>query len=130
MKTKICFEACLRKFHRGALAAALLGLVCLAGVNARAASLSPVGAWDCKITGANQGVAALYFFEDGTLIGYATEIATTPQSALTDRGATDEGRSNTNGKTGCKTRVAFSARSSPKCLIFLVGVQGFEPWTR
>jgi hypothetical protein len=95
MKMKICFEACLRKFHRGALAAALLGLVGTAGINSQAASVSPVGTWDVQLSGAVQGIAYLTFDENFGLSGYELINPKLPGPANSDRGITDENRTNT-----------------------------------
>ena len=89
-----CLKARSRKFHRGALAATLLGLACFAGMNSLAGSLSPVGTWDLNLSGAMQGIAYISFDESGGLSGYELINPKSPAALSTDRGATDQSRTN------------------------------------
>jgi hypothetical protein len=109
MKMLNCLKACSRKLHRGALAATLLGLASFAGMNSHAASSSPVGTWDFVVSGPDQGVAFINFDEISGLTGNVTGlalIAPTPHDSLTtDRGAVDEGRTDTNNVSNTASNV-------------------------
>jgi hypothetical protein len=95
MKILNCLKASSRKFHRGLLIGAALGLASPA--ISSLAQVSPVGTWDLQLSGAMQGIAYVTFDENFGLSGY--ELL---QPKLSDN--TESGReTSSDGRTGITT---------------------------
>ena len=87
-------------------AAAVLGLIVLgaSAAHAQTPPASPVGVWDCNITGSRSGLALMEFFVDGTFVIEEIVVPAPPRSPSspaesTGRG-TGGGRNGTGGSGG------------------------------
>src|SRR6185369_12487987 len=95
------------RLRAGLLAGCVLAGALAAGV-ANAQPVSPVGNWDFRITGSQQGVGFLQFLDDGTILGWeaVTHRQTIPSSDQSDlRGNTGGG--DRGGSTSSGTNSTF-----------------------
>src|SRR5215831_447904 len=114
---------------RGALALSAL-LVCGLGVSNAAAPVTPVGTWDCTLTGAHgqKGLAFLTFSDDGTNRSFdgfeilvANPTTSTPELNNVRNDGTEQGR---------ETVAATTSTGSTNTLQTLIGFGEISgPWT-
>jgi hypothetical protein len=115
MKTKFALIKFLGGYLRLGAAAGTVLLSCGLPLHARAATNSPVGTWDCSLSGSRQGLALMQFFDGGTPFTRTFsifEIVVPPKppssSGSDSRGVVDESRN----PGGDATRNGFISTGS------------------